>query len=196
MWADTVTDALDARLTTPLTGGASFPLSHRLIRTLWQLVWLLFARWTPPMFSPWRIALLRLFGARVERGAAIAASTRVWMPRNLHMKANATLGPRVDCYSMAQITIGERSIISQGAFLCTGTHDIGDPYFQLFTKPISIGDDVWIAAEALVAPGVTVGDGAVLSARGCAFGDLEPWTVYRGNPAQPLKARRWRQVIP
>ena len=125
-------------------------------------------------------------------GAAVAASTRVWLPRNLEVGRDASLGPDVDCYNMAPIVIGDRTVISQRAVLCGGTHDIGDRAFQLIARPIVIGRDVWIAAEAFVGPGVSVGDGCVLGARGCAFSDLAPWTVYRGNPANPVKQRKWR----
>jgi len=62
----------------------------------------------------------------------------------------------------------------------------------LITRPIVLGEKAWIAAEAFVGPGVTVGEGAVLGARGVAMRDLEPWTVYRGNPAQPVKMRKLR----
>jgi putative colanic acid biosynthesis acetyltransferase WcaF len=188
-----MTMILNAKRTAPLSGGgASFTLANRVERAVWRATWLLLARWTPPMFSPWRICLLKLFGARIEPRAMIAASTTVWFPRHLTLGTDCSLGPGVDCYNMARIAIGSKTVISQRAFLCAGSHDIADPNFQLVAKPISIGDHVWIAAEAFVAPGVTVGDGAVLAARACAFGDLEPWTVYRGNPAAPLKARRWR----
>ena len=85
-------------------------------------------------------------------------------------------------------------VVSQRAVLCGGTHDIGDALFQLKVAPITVGDHVWIASEAFVGPGVHIGDGCVLGARGCAFSDLEPWTVYRGNPAVRLKERRWRQA--
>jgi putative colanic acid biosynthesis acetyltransferase WcaF len=47
-----------------------------------------------------------------------------------------------------------------------------------------------VAAEAFVGPGVTLGDGAVLGARGVAFADLEPWTVYIGNPMREVRKRR------
>ena len=173
-------------------GGASFRFGNRASRAIWKLTWFCLASWTPPFFSPWRIALLRLFGARVGAGAAIAASTRVWLPRNLVLGPGATLGPGVDCYNMAMVTIGARAVVSQRAFLCGGTHDIADDNFQLVARPVTVGAEAWVAAEAFVGPGVTVGEGSVLGARGCAFTDLRPWTVYRGNPAVEVKARRLR----
>jgi putative colanic acid biosynthesis acetyltransferase WcaF len=89
--------------------------------------------------------------------------------------------------------LGAYAVISQGAYLCAGTHDVDDPNFQLTTRPISIGERAWIAADAFVGPGVRVGEGAVLGARGVAFKDLEPWTIYAGNPALE---RRKRSVLP
>ena len=173
--------------------GASFTLGNRAIRLLWSLVWLLCARWTPGVASPWRVLLLNCFGARVSPRAAVASSARIWLPSHLEMGPRSTLGPGVDCYNMAPIRIGARTIVSQRAFLCAGTHDIRDPDFQLTAREITIGDDVWIAAEAFVAPGVKIGDGCVLAARACAFGNLDTWTVYRGNPAVATKPRIWRE---
>jgi putative colanic acid biosynthesis acetyltransferase WcaF len=95
----------------------------------------------------------------------------------------------VTVYNMAKITLSDRALVSQGAHLCAGTHDIEDEHFQLKTRPITLGSRAWIAAEAFVGPGVSIGDGAVLGARGCAFRDLEPWTVYAGNPARVLRPR-------
>ena len=175
-------------------GEASFTLGSRLHRAVWRLAWLTLASWTPPALSRWRCALLRLFGATIEPGANVYGSIRVWLPRNLHLGRDASLGPGVECYNMARVKIGDRTVISQRAFLCGGTHDTSDPTFQLRALPITIGSDVWIASEAFVGPGVTVGDGCVVGARACAFKDLSAWTVYRGNPAQPIKPRRWNGV--
>ena len=57
------------------------------------------------------------------------------------------------------------------------------------TRPITIGEQAWVAAEAFVGPGVNVGCGAVLGARGVAVRNLEGWTVYAGNPARPVGKR-------
>jgi len=95
---------------------------------------------------------------------------------------------------MAPIELERFALVSQGAHLCAGNHDIDDPEFKLFSKPIVLGAYSWVAADAFVAPGVTVGEGAVLGARGVAFGDLQPWTLYLGNPAVPKRKRKRRNT--
>jgi putative colanic acid biosynthesis acetyltransferase WcaF len=91
---------------------------------------------------------------------------------------------------MDRIVIEDYGNVTEYAFLLAGTHDIDDPSFQLLTKPIHIGRHAWVAARATVGPGVTIGEGAVLGGGGVAFKDLEPWTVYAGNPARKLRARK------
>ena len=167
----------------PFEGAPTFSLRHRLLRLAWRAVWLALAAWTPPPLHRWRIFLANLFGAKVHPTAAIYGSARIWFPPNLTMAARSALGRRVDCYCMAPISLGEQVVVSQGASLCSGTHDIHDESFQTRARPITIGDRAWICAEAFVGPGVSVGEGAVLGARGVAFRDLDPWTVYVGNPA-------------
>ena len=172
-----------------MEGAASFGVGHRAFRLLWTAVWLLFAAWTPPPLRGWRRWLLNLFGAKLARGANVYGGVRVWYPPNLTMDAFASLGPRVTCYCMAPVRLGTYAVVSQGAHLCAGTHAIDDPNFQLVTRPIEIGAKAWIAAEAFVGPGVSVGEGAVLGARAVAMRDLDAWSVYSGNPAVKLKDR-------
>ena len=86
-------------------------------------------------------------------------------------------------YCLGKITIGERVSISQYAHLCAGTHDFNDKDMPLLRPPITIEDDVWLAADSFVGPNVTVGEGAILGARAVAMRDLDPWTIYSGNPA-------------
>jgi putative colanic acid biosynthesis acetyltransferase WcaF len=180
---------LRAEKTNPIAGGPSFTLRNRLIRLLWRVVWFTLASWTPPYFRAWRRLILRAFGAQIAPTADIYSSVQIWLPSNLEMGEYSNLGPMVNCYSMDKITLGAYASVSQGAHLCAGTHDIDDPYFQLVTKPIAIGDNAWVATEAFVGPGVRIGEGAVLGARAVTFSDLEPDTVYIGNPAKPIRRR-------
>ena len=140
----------------------------------------------------WRRLLLVVFGARMAATARVYSSARVWSPAQLRMGEYACVGPGVRVYSMGPITLERSALVSQGAHLCAGTHDVEDPHFQLVARPINVGARAWIATEAFVGPGVTIGEGAVLGARGCAFRDLDPWTIYVGNPAKSLRARRVR----
>ena len=185
-------EIIDAKGVDTWSGGASFTLRNRLYRLVWMITWVLLASWTPTPMHRWRMFLVRLFGGQTTRTGSLYPSARIWSPVNFEMGDKACVGPDAKIYSMAKITLEPYALVSQGAHVCAGTHDIEDPNFQLQARPIVIGARAWIAAEAFVGPGVTVGRGAVLGARACAFRDLDPWTVYVGNPAKPLRARRVR----
>ena len=171
-------------------GGAYFSLWHRIYRAVWNVAWLLLASWTPPPMHAWRRALLRLFGAKIGRGCRIYGSARIWYPPNLEMGNYSVLGWNVNCYSQGKIILEDYANVAQYVHLVTGSHDIDDPNFQLYTKPIRICRDAWIASDAFIGPGVVVGEGAVLGGRGVTFKSLDPWTVYVGNPARAIKTRK------
>lgn len=187
-----MSDVLDAESTNPSEGGPSFSFQHRLFRVAWNLTWLLLASWTPPILRGWRRCLLRWFGAKIDNTAGVYGSARIWYPPNLTMGAHAYIGPGAIVYCMAPITLDAYAIVSQRAHLCAGTHNIDDSHFQLEVRPIRVGRRGWVAAEAFVGPGVTIGEGAVLGGRAVAFRDLKPWGVYCGNPATWLRERRVR----
>lgn len=183
---------LDARATRPLEGGASFSLANRIARVGWGLAWLVLARFTPPPLHAWRRLVLIAFGARVGRGARVHASAAIWLPANLELGEHCLIGPGTRLYNQGTISIGDRTVISQRAHVCASTHDIHDPNFQLILRPIAIGNHCWVAAEAFIGPGVTIGDRAVIGARAALFRDAEPDGVYSGNPATLVKRRELR----
>lgn len=166
-------------------------LYNKLVRALWNGVWLLLYRPSPVPLHGWRRFLLRLFGANIGQGTHLYPSAKIWAPWNLTMGAHSCLSHQVDCYSVDKIILGAHSIVSQYSFLCTASHDYTDPAMPLTTAPITLGKQAWITADVFVAPGVTIGDGAVIIARSSVFHDIEPWTVASGNPAQPVKPRRF-----
>lgn len=167
---------------------------NQVVRMLWTIVWGVFARPLPrSVGSGWKRFLLRLFGAKIDATAIVYSSAKVYYPANLTMRAYACLASDVDCYNVAPVTIGANSTVSQGAYLCTASHDITDPLNPLVTKPIVIEDQAWVAAGAFVGMGVTIGQGAVVGARAAVFKDVEPWTVVGGNPAKFIKRREIKE---
>jgi putative colanic acid biosynthesis acetyltransferase WcaF len=163
--------------------------ANRAARLLWSLVWVLLFRPSPKPLHAWRRVLLRLFGARLGRGVIVHASARIWAPWNLEMGDFSWLAPFVDCYCVDRIRLGRCVTVSQYSFLCTASHDIESPDMRLTTAPITLDDHVWIAADAFIAPGVTVAVGAVVGTRASVFRDVPAWTVVVGNPAKPLRNR-------
>lgn len=174
----------------PRLSGASFTVRNRFMRVIWNFAWVLFFRFSTNLFPGWRVFILRCFGARIGKHCHIYPKVKIWAPWNLELHDHACLADNVTCYSQAKITLLERAIVSQGAHLCTGSHDYNDPDFPLYAVPIVIGKDAWVCAEAFVGPGVTIGEGAVLGARSVTFTDLQAWHVYTGNPAQVAKKRK------
>lgn len=177
---------------TPLTRQPPTSLRSKVGRGLWGLVWLFLFRPSPRILPGWRRFLLRCFGARIGRGALPYPGMVVWAPWNLVMGDRAVIGDGVDCYSVATITLADDASVSQRAYLCTASRDIDDPAHHLMTAPITIGARGWVAGEAYVGPGVTVGEGAVVAARAVAIRDVPAWTVVGGNPAKPLRKRQRR----
>jgi len=139
-----------------------------------------------------RNRILRAFGADVAPTARIRRTVRIEIPWNLTIRDHAQVGDDVRLYALGKITIGQSATVSQHSHLCAGTHDFTRPDFPLLTPPITVGDHAWIAADAFVGPGVHVGTGAILGARGAAFKDLESWTIYGGNPAKALGKREFK----
>lgn len=169
--------------------GPSFSLQNRLARVAWNLVYGTLFRYSPKPFHSWRAWLLRLFGARVGKGVHVYPGVKIWAPWNLSVDDQAGIASGAILYSQGRITIGKRAVISQGAHLCAGTHDYEKPGFPLITRPITIGDHAWVAAEAFIHPGVTIGEGAVIGARSVVTHDMPAWMVCAGHPCTPIKPR-------
>nr|WP_220367623.1 DapH/DapD/GlmU-related protein [Prevotella sp. Rep29] len=131
-----------------------------------------------------------MWGTKTYYKTVFFPSTHIWAPWNLSTGCSVAIDKEVDIYNMAPINIGHLVSISRRAFLCTSTHDIIDIKRRLVYKPITIGNGVWIGAEAYVGPGVTIGDGAVVAARAVVTKDVPAWTVVGGNPAKIIKERQ------
>ncbi|WP_445637538.1 Colanic acid biosynthesis acetyltransferase WcaF [Nostoc sp. DSM 114161] len=137
-----------------------------------------------------KVLLLRTFGAKIGQGVRIKPGVRIKFPWRLIVGDYVWIGEDAWIDNLALVTIESHVCLSQGVYLCTGNHDWNHPDFQLITAPIYIQESSWIAAKAVIGPGVNVGRGAVLTLGGVASSSLEPMTIYAGNPAQAIKQRK------
>ena len=160
----------------------------RLVEALWILVSAL----TVASFLPGshvRIMVLRLFGARIGVGVVLKPSITVKFPWNLEIGDHVWIGEKVWIDNLAKVRIGSHSCVSQGAYLCTGSHDWTREGFDLITRDITLEEQCWVGAMARVAPGTNMVQGSVLAMGSVASGTLEAWTIYQGIPACRSKAR-------
>ena len=166
------------------------PWRNRLGRAAWGVVYWTLFRFSPRPLYGWRRFLLRCFGAKIGTGAVVHSSVSIWAPWNLEMAEHACLAFGVDCYCVDRVYLGPRATVSQYAFLCTASHDLDDPQTPLVTKPIRLETQAWVFAGAFIAPGVTLGAGAVAAARAVVVKDVPPWTIVGGNPAKTIRLRK------
>ena len=169
--------------------GPSFSFKNRLARVAWGITAAVLFRFSPKPFFRWRSFLLICFGARIGKRVHIYPKTKIWAPWNLDIGDESGIANDSILYSQGKITIGRRTVVSQGAHLVAGTHDYTLSTFPLIINPIHIGDNVWIAAEAFIHPGIKIGDGCVIGARSVVTKDMPAWMVCSGHPCAPLKKR-------
>jgi putative colanic acid biosynthesis acetyltransferase WcaF len=144
-----------------------------------------------PMFlwSGGKVALLRFFGARVGNGVVIKPSVSIKHPWFLEIGDHCWIGEQCWIDNLAPVTLASHCCLSQGALLLTGNHNYSKTTFDFISQPIRMERGSWVGARAVVCPGVTLAEGAVLAAGAVATRDLEAWGVYQGNPAVRVKER-------
>jgi maltose O-acetyltransferase len=148
-------------------------------------------------------ALLSRFPSRTLRHIYL----RLWLGG-----FGAGTGVQMGCRFMngRKVTLGERNVVNFGCLLDgrryairTGSdvsigpeasiltlgHDPQAPDFADRGGDVTIGDRVWIGYRAVVLPGVTIGDGAVVAACAVVTRDVEPYTIVAGNPAREVGTR-------
>lgn len=156
---------------------------------LWWLVQSTLFRCSPQFMYSWRCFLLRCFGAKIGNNVIIRQTASVTYPWKLVVGDNAWIGDDVELYNWSVITIEDNAVVSQRSYLCTGTHDYTVPTFDLTSEPITIKEQAWVATDVFIAPGVTIGKGAVIGARSSVYKDMPEGMICLGNPAKAVKPR-------
>jgi len=163
-------------------------------RSIWQVqIWWFvqgsFFRGSPQFMYGFRAFLLRLFGAKIGSDTIIRPNVTITYPWKVTIGDNAWIGDDVVLYSLGEIKIGNNAVISQKSYLCAGDHDYQVENFPIRAKSIEVEDEAWVASDVFIAPGVTIGKGAVIGARSSVFSDMPEGMVCMGSPCKPVKPR-------
>jgi len=169
-------------------GGFS-PGKNAFVRACWYITNVLFFLNPLNPVSSVKVFLLRLFGAKVGKGVNIKPSVNIKYPWHLIIGDFVWIGENVWIDNLTKVEIGDNSCISQGALLLTGNHNYKKSGFDLIIGKILLEEGVWIGAKSVVAPGTKCLSHSVLSAGSFLSSDMEPYTIYAGNPAAKVRTR-------
>lgn len=139
--------------------------------------------------SRWRCWLLRLFGATVGKGVVIKSGVRIKFPWRLEIGDHCWIGEFAWIDNLDAVSIGRDTCLSQGCYICTGSHDWQARGFSLVTRPVRIGSHAWVGAHASLAPGATLADGSILTMCSRLSGSTVEDGIYDGIPARWIKPR-------
>jgi len=118
------------------------------------------------------------------------------------------LGPYISCIGgeKSKLVVGHFVAIGAGSrIICGSDAQMGDGFTSV-TVPekyrdtvkyttVKIGDFAGIGTNVIIMPGVTIGEGSVIGACSLVTADTEPWTVYCGTPARPIKIRPKEKIL-
>lgn len=169
---------------------SSWSIAEALKMRIWNVVWLIFFRFSPKKTGRyWRVLLLKIFGAKIDWNVFLYSSSKVRIPWLLEMKNRSCLGPYVEVYNLGPVCIGERVTVSQYVYFCNGTHDLSDPNQPLMVGDISVEDNVFIGAKALLLPGIKLERNSIVGAGSVVTKDVGQNCIVGGNPAKFIKKR-------
>ncbi len=178
-----------SRINLSLYDNSEYEPGNRFKRLLWYFINKLFFNTFLPFPSTFKVSLLKLFGAKVGAAVVIKPAVNIKYPWFLEIGNHCWIGEGVWIDNLAKVAIGNHVILSQGAYLLTGSHDYKKITFDLILGEITIEDGVWIGAKAIVCPGVKCNSHSVLAVGSVAIKNLDPYTINQGNPAQPKRKR-------
>lgn len=168
-------------------------LSTKIFRTFWNITsYILFKPFPTKIFRPWRILILKIFGAKIEWDSEIYSSAKIWAPWKLKMGHRACLGPEVICYNQDWVVLEDDAIVSQYSYLCTASHDVekqNTANDSLIIAPIVIRKKGWVGSRAYIGLGVCIGENAIVGATASVYKSVPDNTIVGGNPAKILKER-------
>ena len=165
------------------------PRRGRFIQLIWYIVnAVLFNSYLFP-FSYLKKIILNLFGARIGIGVVIKPKVNIKYPWKLIIGEYSWIGENVWIDNLASVSIGANCCLSQGAMLLTGNHNYKKTTFDLMVGEIILENGVWIGSQSTVCPKVTCKSHSILSVGSVATSNLEPYSIYQGNPAVFIKLR-------
>lgn len=131
----------------------------------------------------------RRAGVTLPRSSSIHWRAEFYHPGGVVIGENCIVGDTCFLDGRDGITLGRNVNIGSRVSIYTRQHAVDSPTFAEVGGPVVVGDYAWIASHAIVLPGVTIGEGAVVAAGAVVTKDVAPYTLVGGNPARFIRNR-------
>ncbi len=170
--------------------GNHFTKSEKIKIIAWRFVDFWFFKPSITILSPWRIFLLRLFGAKIGKECYISPKATIFVPWKLQMGCRSSIDDyAILARSLGDIIIGDYVSIGMYVHIVPGGHDIRSRGFENNATFVKIEDGVFLGADSFVGSGVTIGQFSVLGSRAAAYKDIPENSVAVGMPAKVIGER-------
>ena len=139
--------------------------------------------------NPLRNYYLKMFGIYLGRQTVLHRKCKFFHVGKMKVGKNSVIN--FGCYldNRRGIYIGNNVGIAHNSKIYTLGHDFDDPTFRTKGASVYIRDNVFIFSNAMIMPGITIGEGSIVLAGSVVTKDVEPWTVVGGNPARKIRER-------
>jgi maltose O-acetyltransferase len=131
-----------------------------------------------------------LFGVKIGSNSIINMRTRLYDPRNISIGEDTIIGEGATLDGRVALTIGNHVDIASEVMIYNAEHDINDETFKATNEPVVIEDYVFIGPRAIILPGVTIKKGAIVGAGAVVTKDVEENAIVGGVPAKVIGSRK------
>ncbi|MBI2051550.1 acyltransferase [Candidatus Roizmanbacteria bacterium] len=145
-------------------------------------------------FHTLRTVLYRLGGITIGHGSTIHMGARFYDPRNIVIGEDTIIGEGAVLDGRDKLVIGNHVAFASEVAVYNSKHDIDDEDFSPVDAPVAIKDYVFIGPRAIILPGVTIGEGAIVAAAAVVTKDVAPYTVVAGIPAKQIGERKLKDL--
>jgi acetyltransferase-like isoleucine patch superfamily enzyme len=137
-----------------------------------------------------RNGIWRAVGLSIGAKSTLHTGVKVYDPRNIKVGVGTIIGSGVFIDGRDKVVIGNHVDIATEAMIYSSEHDIHASDFHATSAPVSIGNYVFIGPRAIILPGVTIGDRAVVAAGAVVTKNVPAGMIVGGVPAKEIGERK------
>jgi len=147
------------------------------------------------LFNWLKKQLLLFVGAKIGKRVVIYPGVWIMPGKKLIIGDEVDLALDVIITTGGGVEIGDRTLIGYRTQIISSNHNIPLYPGRIFNaghahKKVRIGSDIWIGANCIILPGITIGEGSIIAAGSIVTKDIPPFSIFGGNPAKLIRKRK------